>query len=307
MVCPEYFPMGSYPNQKEPGFYMERELKDNLDLLIKNIYNDWAFTLLISGKGEVRVGKSIIGMQIAFYWITEINRIYGKNYSLSVDKNYVFNGNELIKKGNALGTNQPFTAIVYDEAGADIQGIKIMSAETKEVLDYLRECGQYNMLTILVLPDYFSLPRGIALTYSVLLIDVTYYIDDKGIFQRGFYDVYSRPAKKKLYLYGKKYFDYESTKPSFRGKFSNVFTINEQEYRQAKKDALKKREKPLSKKERVWIMQRNIVWLRLHEDKNYSFIDIADLYQGIGELAVTPDMVSSGIFQARKFLNDEKK
>jgi len=162
------------------------------------------------------------------------------HYELTTNGNYVFNGNELIKKGNRLGVEEPFSTVVYDEAGADIQGIKVMSAETKEVLDYLRECGQYNMLTILILPDYFSLPRGIALTYSVFLLDVTYYADDEGIFQRGSFNFYNRPTKKKLYLWGKKQHDYDCIAPNFHGEFSNVYTINETEYRQAKRDALKK-------------------------------------------------------------------
>lgn len=306
MVCQEFFPIGSYKFQKEAGFYMEIELKAQLDFLIKNIENDWAFTILITGRGEVRVGKSVLGMQIAFYWVTQVNKMYNKNYQLKVSDNYVFNGNELIKKGNKLGTQQPFTSIVYDEAGADIQGIKVMSAETKEVLDYLRECGQYNMLTILILPDYFSLPRGIALTYSTFLIDVNYYANDEGIFQRGFYDFYNRKNKKKLYLFGKKTMDYDSVQPNFRGHFSNAYTIDEKEYRQSKRDALKKREKPLSKKERLWIIQRNIIWCRLYEDKDFSYKDIAELYQGIDDIEINYDVIRMGISSAKEFLEKNK-
>lgn len=296
---------------------MAPEYKAQLDYLIKNLPNDWAFTILITGRGEVRVGKSIIGMQTAFYWITEVNRLYplawwnkykkftpskAGQYDLTTDGNYVFNGGELIKKGNRLGVEEPFTAIVYDEAGADIQGVKIMNSETKEVLDYLRECGQYNMLTILILPDYFSLPRGIALTYSVFLLDVTYYADEEGIFRRGSYNFYNRNTKKKLYLWGKKYHDYDCVQPNFRGQFTNVYTIDEQEYRQAKRDALKKREKPLSKKERNIVYQRNITWYKLHYDKGMTYVEICNMFQGIDGIDVNEGVIVTAISEAKKFL-----
>jgi hypothetical protein len=67
------------------------------------------------------------------------------------------------------------------------------------MIPYTRKIN--NLLTILILPDFFSLPRGIALTYSAFLLDVNYYADEEGMFQRGFYDFYSRPTKKKLYFH----------------------------------------------------------------------------------------------------------
>lgn len=53
-VCQDWFPLGSYPRQQEAGYYMEPFLKIQLDYLIKNISRDWAFTIIISGRGEVR-------------------------------------------------------------------------------------------------------------------------------------------------------------------------------------------------------------------------------------------------------------
>ena len=54
MVCQEQFPIGSYKGQREAGFYMERELKTSMDYLIINMDADWAFTIIITGRGEVR-------------------------------------------------------------------------------------------------------------------------------------------------------------------------------------------------------------------------------------------------------------
>ena len=94
-----------------------------------------------------------------------------------------------------------------------------MSQLTQDVLDYYRECGQYNMLNILVLPEYFDLPKGIAMTRSICLIDVYYITDQDAIFRRGFFNFFSKRAKKKLYLKGKRELDYKAAKYDFNGKF----------------------------------------------------------------------------------------
>ena len=51
-------------------------LKLQLDALIKNVVNDWDFTIIISGSGEVRVGKSTLAAQIATYWTYEMWRVH---------------------------------------------------------------------------------------------------------------------------------------------------------------------------------------------------------------------------------------
>jgi len=58
-VCEDWFPMKSYPHQKTPGFYMENNLKETIDLWVKNAKNDWDFVIIISGQGTVRVGKCL--------------------------------------------------------------------------------------------------------------------------------------------------------------------------------------------------------------------------------------------------------
>jgi hypothetical protein len=83
-----------------------------------------------------------------------------------------------------------------------------MKQTTQAVRDYLRECGQYNMLNILVLPEFFDLPKGIALSRSIAMINVYWLPDKDGNFQRGFFKFYNKPDKKKLYLLGKKDLDY---------------------------------------------------------------------------------------------------
>ena len=89
-VCEEWFPVGSYPNQREPGFFMDDRLKENIDILVKNVVKDWAFTIIISGSGRIRVGKSVLGQQIACYWAYAMWKIHGIEIPFKLKENLVF-------------------------------------------------------------------------------------------------------------------------------------------------------------------------------------------------------------------------
>ena len=228
------------PKRRFPGFYLHDNLKRQIDYYIKNIDKDWDFTIIICGEGEVRVGKSFLACQIGAYWTSEVNRLLNVNIPFNLEENYVFDGRKLIEKGNKLGFNHPYSVLIFDEAGADLEGTKAMLSTTRDVKDYLRECGQYNMLTILVLPEFFDLPKGIAISRAACLINVYYFADEEGYFRRGYFKYYNRPAKKKLYLKGKKNLDYEAGTYNFYGGFDKVFPLDLEEYKVLKKKALKK-------------------------------------------------------------------
>ncbi len=254
-VCEDWFPNPRTPTRV--GFYMDDILKANLDALLKNASkkDDWDFIILISGGGMVRVGKSLLAIQIAVYWIYQLWKLYGVEIPFSIKENIVFKGIDLIKKGNQLGTSYPQSTLIFDEAGADLESTKVMRGTTQAVKDFLRECGQYNFLTLLVIPEFFDLPKGIALTRSDILIDVYTTPNKEGKFERGFFNFYSRPNKKRLYLKGKKELNYKAWKYDFHGRFYKFYPINEQEYRKAKQEALASREK--DKKIIKWKVQRD--------------------------------------------------
>lgn len=241
-VCEEWFPLGSYKRQKLPGFPMHIGLKQQLDILIKNITNDWDFTIIITGGGEVRVGKSVLELQIMCYWAYQMWKVHGIEVPFSLEENIVFQWERLIEQGNSLGVKAQYSPLGYDEAGETMEGTKTMSRELKAVRDFLRECGQYNFLNVLVLPEFFDLPKGIAITRSIFLIDVYYVATDEGLFQRGYFRFYSRRQKKKLYLKGKKELNYNAVPYNFQGEFKNFYPIDEEEYRTEKQKALKQRE-----------------------------------------------------------------
>lgn len=241
-VCQDWFPMGSYKGQRSPGFYMHDNLKATIDLWVKNVENDWDFVVIISGQGTVRVGKSVLAQQIACYWSYAIWKKYELEIPFTIEDNIVFHGHELIKKGNKLGQKYKYGALIFDEAGADLEGVKAMKRTTQQVKDFFRECGQYNMLNILCLPEYFDLPKGIATNRSNCLIDCYVTTNEEDIWERGKFNFFSAPSKKKLYRVGKKELNYAAVKCDFYGDWDNVYTIDEKEYKAAKIKALKTRE-----------------------------------------------------------------
>lgn len=221
---------------------MEDNLKQTIDLWIKNVENDWDFVIIISGQGTVRVGKSVLAQQIACYWCYAIEKAYGIVPPFTIEDNIVFHGHELIKKGNKLGEATKYGALIFDEAGADLEGVKAMKKTTQNVKDFFRECGQYNMLNILCLPEFFDLPKGIATNRSNCLIDCYVTVNDDDMWERGKFNFFSAPSKKKLYRIGKKELNYAAVKCDFYGTWDNVYTIDEKEYKAAKVTALKTRE-----------------------------------------------------------------
>ena len=267
----------------KPGFWLHDNLKKQIDYYLKNINRDWDFTIIICGEGEVRVGKSFIAAQIGAYWTSEIKRLYNLTVPFNLEENFVFDGRKLIEKGNKLGIAHPYSVLIFDEAGADLEGTKAMLATTRDVKDYLRECGQYNMLTVLVLPEYFDLPRGIAISRSACLVNVYYFADEEGYFQRGYFKYYSRKAKKKLYLKGKKTLDYDVAPSSFYGDFDDIFPLDLELYKQLKKNALKKRGSTTMDKK---LLQRNIAWYLLISENVINMSDLARKTTNMGAYTI---------------------
>jgi len=247
-ICQDWFPqdkakgISSYKGQRSPGFYMNDNHKQTIDLWVKNVKNDWDFVIIISGQGTVRVGKSVLAQQIAAYWTYAIWKAYGIKVPFDTENNIVFHGGQLIKKGNKLGRKYKYGCLIFDEAGADLEGVKAMKKTTQNVKDFFRECGQYNMLNILCLPEFFDLPKGIATNRSNCLIDCYVTVDDNDMWERGKFNYFSAPAKKKLYKWGKKESDYKASRPDFYGDWDNVSVIDQEEYKRMKVEALKSRE-----------------------------------------------------------------
>lgn len=291
-VCENWYPKGWDPRQRKDGFAMDDSLKQQLDLMLKNITKDWDFTIIITGGGEVRVGKSVLAMQIGAYWAWQMENIYGKKTIFNVENNFVLDGRTLIQKGNNLGQNYPFSPLIYDEAGADLEGRKQMQQQTQDVMDFYRECGQYNLLNILVMPEYFDLPKGIALHRSIFLLDVYYIADEKGIFQRGHFKFYSRRNKKYLYLKGKRELNYNAHPYNFTGRFYPFYPVDENAYREIKQRTLSGR---AGKRKNKFQLQRDASWFILNKELGITQQEIANRMAQMTGVFISQQAVNDGI------------
>ena len=216
------------------NFTINHGLKDILNSICYNIKEDFDGVILISGGGMVRVGKSVLAQQVGAYCADRLKS------SWSVD-NIVFSGSELIQKAKTYPINSVF---VYDEGRGELDTKKVMEEVTKILLDFFAECGMYNHVVIIVLPEFFDLPKGIAISRSEILLDVTRGVKEietkegeKVIkFERGGFRGYHRQYKKKLYILGKKdYNNYDCVKANFWGEFPNHFTVDKEAYLEKKR------------------------------------------------------------------------
>lgn len=292
-VCQDWFPKdGSRPYQREAGFWMDDMLCEQIDILIKNIKDDWDFTIIISGSGEVRVGKSVLAMHLGAYWSYQMLKVHGIKVPFKVETNFVLEGKKLIEYGNELGQKHKYSCLIFDEAGADLEGTKLMTQMTQDVMDFFRECGQYNLLNLIVLPEYFVLPKGLALTRSIALIDVYYSVDSDNIFHRGYFNFYSRRTKKELYLKGKRELNYSASKYDFNGKFSHFYPIDEVKYRLLKQETLSKRE---SRRRNKFQMQRDACWFLLTNEFNLTYAKLGQRMEQLTGIFVPHNTISDGV------------
>jgi len=228
-------------------------LSKNLDTIREQQTQDWDFKELISGDGMTRTGKSTLAFQMALYQ----DPTFADNWQNRI----IFDGQKLIETAYNIGTQK---TLVYDEAREGLDNKKQMEKYTRNLLDFFSQCGNLNHIVIIVLPEYFELPKTIAITQSIFLINC--YADG---FKRGYFEFHNRKSKRYLYIKGQKYLDYKAQRPSWKGTFTKYMPFDKKEYETLKNKTLqdiKKREnfseikeKQLTEKIRVKILIKHMM------------------------------------------------
>ena len=278
-VCPKLFPMGSFPKQQSAGFYLHKTLKENCDLMAKAIGRDMQFVGIISGKGTVRSGKTTLSQQCGTYMTQQINEIYKVKNKFTVD-NIVFSGEDLIEKAMVISK---YSVLVLDE-GDDLT-MHFWRDLSQRLRRFFRKCGQLNLFILLIIPDFFELPRHYAVTRSNFLINVYFY----GEFQRGYFEFYSGKRKRDLYFKGKKYGDYGVVHPNFDGRFLDLYTVDKEEYLKRKREDLEREGEEEERKQpsvrimevrmKVCIQLTNLYNLKPKEIAKVLEVEPATVYQ----------------------------
>ena len=304
------------------GYNMNRLLVENLSGVPRHLAKDWDCIGIISGRNRVRIGKSSMAFQCAYFvaWllaggemcVDESKVNYGDilkkpNKKVKFDlSNVVFDPNDLMKLGNAL---PPKSVIVYDEGRAGLESKSTMMSINRMVEDFMQECGQYNHFLLIVLPDFFTLNKNFATDRSMFLIDVFTDVN----YRRGFFNFFSEKKKEKLYSFGRKLLGstarYNATQPDFYGSFSKWIPFDKEEYSDLKRKALSK--KRLSSRDIRISKQRDIL---IYLYKNTGSLSLRELSEEIKQefgVVIGKDVIQRacinalGIKEKKSYMDDE--
>lgn len=237
--------------------YLDGILKDNLDYVKPHVLKDWDMCFIFSGiEGG---GKSTFCFQVARY-------LAGARFTLD---HVCFGPKEFMEKIRRPNFLQPGDCLVLDESFM-INSRSTMSELNRRFLAILSECRQKQLFLLINVPNFFDLDKNLALWRSRGLFYI--YHDS---FQRGFFKYFNYEKKKKLFIQGKKFFNYNCVKPDFLGRFTKVIPFDHEEYKKAKLTAFEVRvEDELSPKQLRYTRQRNILVELLH-NKGMSYEQMA--------------------------------
>ncbi len=303
------------------GYSMDGYLVENLQHIPAFLKKDFDCVGIVSGRGKVRTGKSTIAVQVGYFcaWsiaggVMDLRRdtetgkfLYNHriiktptkpiNFSL---KNLAFAPEDLMRLGRTLPKN---SVIIYDEGRTGLDAKTTMTSLNRMLEDFFQECGVFNHVILIVLPDFFKLHSDYAVSRSYFLIDVL--LDEN--FNRGYFNFYNEQQKDFLYNHGKKKLGiiakYTAGYPSFSGNFSSWFPFEKKKYDLLKRLALKKKE--LSAR-RTKIKEQRDALMSMYKDETHdTLVGVAKkMSEALGR-NVGPDVVNHSIQDYRIYL--EKK
>lgn len=182
----------------------------------QHVFREKDFDVVALITGEEGSGKTTLAMQAALYM--------DGNFS---NDHIVFNARQFEKVLNTLPNG---SCIVWDEA--DDVGSSWASEMMITLKKTFKRIRKKNMVIFLVTPTYHDLNKYFAIHRTRFLINV--YAD---FVTRGFFKLYNRDAKRKLYIFGKKEMDMKATKSTFFGRFTNYpkgFPVDMERYEREK-------------------------------------------------------------------------
>jgi adenylate kinase family enzyme len=159
-------------------------------------------------------------------------------------------------------------AYMLDESFADMNANLSRDPEFIATVNHLQLIRQRNLFLILVLPDFFSLQKTIAIFRSSHLF-VVYATD----YDRGSFAVFDRGTKRELYIKGKQFLNYQIIPPNFRGNFSDEWFINFDKYEKEKLKHLQE-QATVREKETKHSIQRDFFVAFINKEYNMPIMDI---------------------------------
>lgn len=260
-------------NWGDKEFYIDGLLARQLDTLVYNVKDDYDFVIIITGDRTVRVGKSVLAMTVCAYLSQGLERV-GKKNKYAIEDVY-FDNIDMMK---GAFKKPPYHINHYDEGREGLAANKAMKSMQHDLLDFFAECGQLNHIFVIVAPDFFKLNEEIAVARSEYLINVYRKEVSKMVdlyktgekvpvvkLKRGQFEFFDRKKKQNLYDKSRstQRKNYGIIKANFVGSFTDQYPLGEEEYRQAKKDALarftKKKEEEKNKETKTELKYKRII------------------------------------------------
>lgn len=305
------------------GFRMDGFLAENLARIPVRLKKDWDVIAIVSGRDKVRIAKSTMAMQVAYFvaWLKAGGEMglkrgtpnWGKVLKLPTEEvkfgldNVCFDVDTLMKKGHEFPHS---SVLVYDEGKEGLDSKSTMMSVNRTMDQFLQQCGVYNHFLIIVLPDFFSLNKSFATARSNFLIDV--YHDEEH--NRGLFNFFDEPKKERLYVFGRKllgnFARYTATDPTFYGNFPDWLPFDKEIYDNLKRKALSKVR--LGKRDINIARQRDVILYLYKTLKNKSSREIEEeIFNEFG-IKISSSVIRKSIEHAlmtkeKKLLMDEQK
>lgn len=265
------------------GYYVDPYLLDNLNTVKPHVLKNWDMCFIVSGVEGA--GKSTFAMQLG-------DILSGDRFTVD---NVCMTPKDFMDKITRPDWLQPGDTLLLDE-GFMINSRSSMSKQNREFLSVLAECRQKQLFLIIVCPNFFDLDKNLALWRSRGL----FYVDHVGL-ERGYYKFWGYDKKKKLYVLGKKFYEYHKVKYDIRGRFRNVCPIDEEQYKKIKLKAFEIR-KDTDDREWRGIEQRNKMFYYLNDKLGIGWADMSRELKEYG-VKIGPD----GIRKAVRTLKSERR
>ena len=204
---------------EQKGLYMDNRLYSNIKTKIKPRVKKKDFDWMWIVDGPEGSGKSVLAMQLA--------RVVDPAFNLD---RMCMTPHEFTKAVIRATKGQ---CVVFDEAFTGLSSRASLTEINRVIVSLMMEMRQKNLFIIIVMPTLFLLDRYVALFRARGLFHV--YLKNG---KRGRWVYFNNKKKKILYLKGKKLFSYREPRSRFYGKFNDQYTINEEDYRRKKVEAL---------------------------------------------------------------------
>lgn len=207
---------------KTNQFYIDRKLKEELDILIKKIKKEWGFCGIISSSNLNKIGSSTMALQIGSYvaWrvaggraITDdkgkLKRTIKAKRPLNFSSyNIVYDKKDLKRRARKEKSK---TVFIYELDKKELTNKKSISY----IEETISECLSFDQILLIVVKDFRKLSFNIAVENSKFLVNLK--LNDKKL--KGCFNFYK--DERKSLMHHRRNSIYNTFTPNFSGSFTS--------------------------------------------------------------------------------------